>query len=111
MAACPTGALTDKPLVRPFEPAKMTSIPSVCPYCGVGCATTMHVQEGQLVRVSGRSSPGNQGRLCVKGRYGFDYALHADRLTGPLIRRGEDYPKSVLSSDLQGEGDCRWRRM
>jgi formate dehydrogenase major subunit len=111
MAACPTGALTDKPLVKPFEPLKMAAIPSVCPYCGVGCATTVHVQEAQVVRVSGRSSPGNQGRLCVKGRYGFDYALHPDRLTVPLIRREEFYPKHVLSADLQGEGDYRRRRM
>src|SRR5262249_39964181 len=111
MAACPTGALIDKPLVMPFEPAKQTAVPSVCPYCGVGCSTTMHVLEGRLVRVSGGSSPGNQGRLCVKGRYGFDYAVHPDRLTVPLIRREEYYPKQALSGDLQGEGDYRRRRM
>ena len=57
------------------------SVPSVCPYCGVGCQLTYHVQDNKILYVEGRDGPANQGRLCVKGRYGFDYASHPQRLT------------------------------
>lgn len=93
MSYCPTGALTDKPLslISDFKDTK--SVNSVCPYCGVGCSITYHVKDDTIVRVTGKpSGPANQGRLCVKGRYGFDYANHPDRLTVPLIRKPE-YPK------------------
>jgi formate dehydrogenase major subunit len=110
MAACPTGAITDKPLVLAFEPPKMEKVDSVCPYCGVGCSLTYHVQQDTLVRVTGRpEGPANRGRLCVKGRYGFDYAEHPHRLTVPLVRREEYYPKKALSPELE-EGDYRRRR-
>src|SRR5262249_13048859 len=82
---------------------------SVCPYCGVGCAITYHVNDNKIVQVNGRESPVNHGRLCVKGRYGFDYALHPQRLTVPLIRRPEAYPKGPLSEDVRGE-DGQWQR-
>jgi len=52
----------------------------------------------------GRDSPGNEARLCVKGRYGWDYALHEQRLTTPLIRRTEWYPKGALSKEVRGDG-------
>jgi formate dehydrogenase major subunit len=111
MAHCPTGALTDKPLVQPFVPAAQRKVDAVCPYCGVGCAITYHVQNGQPVRVSGRpEGRANHGRLCVKGRYGFDYAVHPARLTVPLIRREDHYPKRPISGALEGEGDYRRRR-
>src|SRR5437763_168629 len=109
-AACPTGALTDKPLVLAFDPPAMKAIDSACPYCGVGCSITYHVQHDTLVRVSGRpDGPANRGRLCVKGRYGFDYAEHPHRLTVPLVRREECYPKHALSPELE-EGDYRRKR-
>jgi formate dehydrogenase major subunit len=92
MAYCPTGALTDKPLTAVVDFQNTTPVPSVCPYCGVGCSITYHVKGDTIVRVSGRDGPANHGRLCVKGRYGFDYANHPDRLTVPLIRKPE-YPK------------------
>ena len=109
-AVCPTGALTHKPLAAPIKPrSELTAVDSVCPYCGVGCAITYHVDRAQnaIVLADGRPSPGNQGRLCVKGRYGFDYALHPQRLTVPLIRRPECYPKGPLSSDVRGDGKRR----
>ena len=110
MAACPTGALMDKPLVLAFDPPAMKQVDSACPYCGVGCSITYHVQQETLVRVTGRpEGPANRGRLCVKGRYGFDYAEHPHRLTVPLVRREEFYPKRALSPELE-EGDYRRRR-
>src|SRR5205807_6965477 len=79
------------------------AVDSVCPYCGVGCALTYHVRDNRILWADGRDSPGNEGRLCVKGRYGWDYTLHEQRLTRPLIRRPECYPKGPLSRDVRGE--------
>ncbi len=98
MAACPTGALTDKPLtLTVLEETPLKQVDSLCPYCGVGCSITYTVdtEKNTIVQVAGRESPVNHGRLCVKGRYGFDYAHHQERLTVPLIRKPEYYPKSV----------------
>ena len=104
-ALCPTGALTHKPLTLPLVPrSQATAVNSVCPYCGVGCALTYHVKDGHVLWADGRDSPGNEARLCVKGRYGWDYALHEQRLTRPLIRRPECYPKGALSKEVRGDG-------
>jgi formate dehydrogenase major subunit len=101
-AVCPTGALTNKPLTLPLVPrSQTTDVDSVCPYCGVGCALTYHVKDNKVIWADGRDSPGNQARLCVKGRYGWDYALHEQRLAQPLIRRSEHYPKGPLSPDVK----------
>jgi len=110
VAACPTGALVNKPIAAPLRaPAELKSVDTVCPYCGVGCALTYHVDEeaNKIVFAEGRESPGNHSRLCVKGRYGWDYALHAQRLTVPLIRKDAFYPKGALSRDVKGEHDGR----
>jgi len=88
--ACPTGALLPAGAVP--LPAAERAVPSLCPYCGVGCQTTFHVRNGRILRVEGRDGPSNRGRLCVKGRFGFDYVHHPHRLTVPLVRR-PDAPK------------------
>jgi formate dehydrogenase major subunit len=62
-------------------------VDSVCPFCGVGCQLTYHVSDNRIAYVTGQDGPSNHGRLCVKGRYGFDYAHHPHRLTKPLIRK------------------------
>lgn len=108
VAACPTGALTNKPLTVGLRPrARLKPVDSVCPYCGVGCAVTYHVDEqaNQVVFADGRRPSANEGRLCVKGRYGFDYATHPHRLTRPLIRKPGHYPKRLLTADLRGAPD------
>jgi len=83
--ACPTGAL------MPANNAGLSDIDSkvdsVCPYCGVGCLLTYHVKDNEIKFVEGRDGPANKSRLCVKGRYGFDYLGHQERLTKPLVRR------------------------
>ena len=109
-AVCPTGALVDRPIDLPLRPrSELTRVDSVCPYCGVGCALTYHIDRDRnaIVFAEGRESPGNDGRLCVKGRYGWDYSAHAQRLQKPLIRRQEAYPKGPLSRDVRGEHDGR----
>jgi formate dehydrogenase major subunit len=96
---CPTGALQVRSLVNdhgvgicePGEPPGR-KVTSVCPYCGVGCQIEYYVRDDRIVNVEGRNGPSNEGRLCVKGRFGFDYVNHPDRLTKPLIRR-DDVPK------------------
>jgi formate dehydrogenase major subunit len=107
VAACPTGALTNKPIGGvPIRPrSELEAVDSVCPYCGVGCALTYYKdpERGAIAFAEGRDQPGSQGRLCVKGRYGWDYAASPQRLTVPLIRREEAYPKGALSSDVRGD--------
>ena len=91
--ACPTGALMparEAGLARPDK-----QVHSVCPYCGVGCQLTYNVKDNRILHVEGRDGPSNHGRLCVKGRYGFDYVNHKQRLTRPLIRRADAPKKSA----------------
>ncbi|MDN3523361.1 formate dehydrogenase subunit alpha [Halomonas ramblicola] len=94
--ACPTGALMPATLVdvrgRGDSQVADRRVDSVCPYCGVGCQLTYHVkgehaEDERILFVEGRNGPSNQQRLCVKGRFGFDYPNHPARLTTPLIRR------------------------
>ncbi|MBW7849824.1 MAG: formate dehydrogenase subunit alpha [Rhodospirillales bacterium] len=87
---CPTGALLEAGLVDGRGIRSIwadRSVASVCPYCGVGCQLTFHVRGNQLIAVDGADGPANRGRLCVKGRFGFDYVHHPHRLTKPLIRK------------------------
>jgi formate dehydrogenase major subunit len=82
--ACPTNALTSTGAAANLPDNK--KIDTVCPYCGVGCLLTFNVSDGAIKSATGRNGPANKNRLCVKGRYGFDYVHHEDRLTKPLIR-------------------------
>ena len=90
--ACPTGALA--PAKEAYLAPIDKKVASVCPYCGVGCQLTYHVSDNTIVRVEGRDGPANHERLCVKGRFGFDYVHHPQRLTKPLIRK-PGMPKSA----------------
>src|ERR1022692_1492552 len=83
--ACPTGALMPKTALGTQQVDK--KVDSVCPFCGVGCLLTYNVRDNEIVSVDGRDGPANHSRLCVKGRFGFDYATHPQRLTQPLIRK------------------------
>lgn len=94
---CPTGALMPAGEVG-IQPVDR-QVHSVCPYCGVGCQLTYHVQKNQILYVQGRDGPANRGRLCVKGRYGFDYVSHRQRLTKPLIRRADAPKRAAMDMD------------
>ena len=94
--ACPTGALMPATLVDAkgiYGGGADKQVDSLCPYCGVGCQVTFHVKDSEILYVEGRDGPANQNRLCVKGRFGFDYVSHPHRLTKPLIRK-EDAAKN-----------------
>jgi len=94
---CPTGALMPAGEVG-IQPVDR-QVHSVCPYCGVGCQLTYHVRENRILYVQGRDGPANRGRLCVKGRYGFDYVSHRQRLTKPLIRRSDAPKRAAMDMD------------
>ncbi|MBX2879907.1 MAG: formate dehydrogenase subunit alpha [Granulosicoccus sp.] len=100
--ACPTGALMPANAldadVRGDSQAFDREVQSVCPYCGVGCQLSFKIKEEKIVWVDGIEGPANENRLCVKGRFGFDYVAHPHRLTTPLIRR-EDAPPKGLNVD------------
>jgi formate dehydrogenase major subunit len=83
--ACPTGALMPKSHMGPQTVDR--EVDSVCPFCGVGCLVTYQVKDEKIVSVKGREGPANEGRLCVKGRFGMDYIHSPDRITRPLIRK------------------------
>ena len=94
--ACPTGALMPKTVLN--DAGVLTkkpdrSVDSLCPYCGVGCQLTFNIKNDEIISVDGRAGPANRSRLCVKGRYGFDYVHNPERLSVPLIRR-DDSPKT-----------------
>ncbi|MDE2845144.1 MAG: formate dehydrogenase subunit alpha [Gemmatimonadota bacterium] len=82
-------------------------VDSICPYCGVGCGISYHVRNGRIEGVTGRDDTHTEGRLCVKGRYGYDYTHHPQRLTRPLVRREDAYPKEPLSADFKDYRDFR----
>src|SRR5436189_1746392 len=92
---CPTGAIFEVMPRQRFAPEQVRHpdkiVRSVCPYCGVGCQVDLHVADNQLVRVTSPDielNTPNQGSTCVKGRFGYDFPQHRDRLTRPLIRKG-----------------------
>ncbi|MBV8777798.1 MAG: formate dehydrogenase subunit alpha, partial [Alphaproteobacteria bacterium] len=88
--ACPTGALMPATQIDAngvFCNAPDRTVDSVCPYCGVGCQLTYQIKHDRIVAVEGKDGPANHNRLCVKGRFGFDYVHHPDRLTEPMIRK------------------------
>ena len=83
--ACPTGALMPSKEVGQVVPDK--KVDSVCPYCGVGCLLTYNIKDDKILYAEGRDGPANMSRLCVKGRYGFNYVNSDQRLTVPLARK------------------------
>ncbi|WP_323766372.1 formate dehydrogenase subunit alpha [Marinovum sp.] len=100
--ACPTGALIEASVVDDAQIGDSADfdqeVRSVCPFCGVGCQVSLKVKDGRVKYVDGVNGPANEGRLCVKGRFGFDYIHHPHRLTKPLIRRA-DAPEKGLNVD------------
>lgn len=97
---CPTGALTNKVSAgraRTWDVEK--KILTTCPYCGTGCTLELNVKDNKVVGVTSNRSPGkspvNQGYLCVKGRFGWDFINSPDRLTDPLIKEDGKFRKAT----------------
>ncbi|MEM6595868.1 MAG: formate dehydrogenase subunit alpha [Pseudomonadota bacterium] len=100
--ACPTGALMPSSAVDENQIGDLEDydreVKSVCAFCGVGCQISIKVKDDKIKYVEGINGPANEGRLCVKGRFGYDYIHHNHRLTKPLIRR-DDAPAKGLNVD------------
>lgn len=100
--ACPTGALMPSTVVDEQQVGDSADfdkeVESICPFCGVGCQISLKIKDNKVKFVEGINGPANEGRLCVKGRFGFDYIHHNHRLTKPLIRR-DDAPAKGLNVD------------
>ncbi len=100
--ACPTGALMPAAVLNETQQGDSRvfdrEVKSVCPFCGVGCQISLKIRDDRVAWVDGIDGPANEGRLCVKGRFGFDYIHHPHRLTTPLIRR-EDAPAKGMNVD------------
>ncbi|MGJ8588529.1 MAG: formate dehydrogenase subunit alpha [Yoonia sp.] len=100
--ACPTGALLPATVTDENQMGDTKDfdreVESICPFCGVGCQISLKIKDDKVKFVEGINGPANEGRLCVKGRFGFDYIHHNHRLTKPLIRR-DDAPAKGLNVD------------
>jgi len=86
--ACPTGALTEKLARFQGRSWEFRNIKTTCPYCGVGCQMELNIKDNKIIKIYGvDEGSDNKGHLCVKGRFGFDYVHHPERLVTPLIKR------------------------
>ncbi len=106
--ACPTGALMESTRVNEDgidQTPELDEVDSVCPYCGVGCQITYQSHNNEIIAVKGRNGPSNRNRLCVKGRFGFDYVKHPHRLTKPLIRIDKTTKSANLKIDPSNFSD------
>jgi predicted molibdopterin-dependent oxidoreductase YjgC len=100
VAYCPVGALYDKMSLKQARANSVRKIRTTCPYCGVGCNMDLNVRDGRIVRVtSNPTAPVNGMALCVKGRYGYDFVHHPDRLTRPKVRR------YLMEQEQKGKGE------
>ncbi len=106
--ACPTGALLPATVTDENQIGDTADydreVKSVCPFCGVGCQVSLKIKDDKVKFVEGINGPANEGRLCVKGRFGFDYIHHDHRLKKPLIRR-DDAPPKGMNVDPGNWGD------
>jgi len=99
--ACPVGALIEKKSMDAWRPWAVEKIRTTCPYCGVGCQQWLHVRDGKIVKVTAvEGAEPNQGRLCVKGRFGYDFIYSEDRLKTPLIRENGDFREASWDEAL-----------
>lgn len=99
---CPVGALLDKKSVGKGRAWELKQVDTVCPYCGVGCQLSLHINEktNTIVKITGvEHAPTNHGMLCVKGRYGYDFVNSPERLTTPLIRDAQGQFKEATWTD------------
>jgi len=100
MAVCPVNALTEVMAGPKGKPWNTSHVKTVCGYCGCGCELTLDVVGDAIVGVSPSEGGVNDGELCTKGRFGYDFVNHKDRLTQPLIRRGESWEPATWDEAL-----------
>ena len=100
VALCPTGALMDKEST--YRGTTQTTVHTVCPFCGCGCSVCLEVKDGRIVRVTpGKDGGANNGTLCVKGNYGYDFVHSPDRLPKPLVKVDGSFEESSWEQALE----------
>ncbi|HET6485432.1 MAG TPA: formate dehydrogenase subunit alpha [Spirochaetia bacterium] len=103
---CPTGAIVEKPHRSQIDLSRTRTERTTCPYCGVGCQIDLAVQDGRILRADGAEEvPPNDGRLCVKGRFGYDFVHSPDRLTHPLIKENGGFREASWDEALDRAAD------
>lgn len=111
---CPTGALGDARAMQHVDaPGELELTRSVCPFCGVGCSVDIVAKEEKVVAVRpAMDGPANEGALCVKGQFGWEWVQHPDRLKTPLVRKGEELVEASWEEalDRAAEGFARVRQ-
>jgi formate dehydrogenase alpha subunit len=108
VAVCPTAALWPKMPIGEGRLWQLKRVDTICSYCGVGCRIGLDVMDGKVVKVeSAWDGPANHGWTCVKGRFGYDYVNHPDRLTKPLVRRNvlESWTGTPVEEGAATRGD------
>jgi formate dehydrogenase alpha subunit len=100
VSVCPSGALTGKMWAKRGRQRDIKEVDTVCPYCGTGCYITLHIKNKEIIRVSSRADTWNEGLLCVKGRFGYEFVNSPDRLTKPLIREGSTFRETSWDEAL-----------
>ena len=102
VSTCPTGALTDRKGRGKGRAPDLTKVKTTCSYCGTGCNFYLNVKYGRVVKVtSDYDAPVNQGTLCIKGRYGYDFIHHSERLTTPLIKKDGVFHEATWDEALE----------
>ncbi len=101
VSTCPTGALVDKKSRGKGRSCDMTKVRTTCPYCGTGCNFFLNVRDNQVIKVtSDLDAPVNKGNLCIKGRYGYDFIHSSERITAPIIKKGDKYVEASWDEAL-----------
>ena len=98
--ACPTGALLDKNARYQARAWELQQVRSTCTYCGVGCQIDIHTKNDRIIKVTGADTIPNRGRLCVKGRFGWHFVHHPERLKTPLIKENGQFRKASWEEAL-----------
>ncbi|RZB36013.1 MAG: hypothetical protein SRB2_02611 [Desulfobacteraceae bacterium Eth-SRB2] len=107
---CPTGALMEQKARFGGRPWDAKVVTSTCAYCGIGCSIDLHVVDGKVVKITGtEDGVVNKGSLCAKGRFGYDFIHHEDRLTTPLIRENGSFRKASWDEAL-GRVPAVWEK-
>jgi predicted molibdopterin-dependent oxidoreductase YjgC len=98
--SCPVGALLDKNAMHQGRVWERRTVRTTCPYCGVGCQIDLHVKGGKIIKATGAQTLPNEGRLCVKGRFGMGFVQHEDRLKTPLIKKNGELQEATWDEAL-----------
>lgn len=100
VSVCPTGALTGKLWAGKGRLRGAQQVDTTCPYCGTGCTVTVHTKRNEILKITSDKNTWNEGWLCVKGRFGYQFVGSPERLTKPLIKRNGSFEEATWDEAL-----------